>query len=206
MKRKTKSRPRKTPVAESWSRVAADFGGETFWGKSKKEPDRLDVPHRVWRIVTDIHVQSHGEGSTTYTRVRALFVRTQPFRLTVTKRNPFHSLGVLFGYRAVPIGYSQLEKALFVRSDRADLTRSMLRGTALGQGMMREPVKLSVARPGRPIRKIAGDTVGEVQILKRGKVHDVSELRELVQTCMWTLDELDRLGVADDTPVEGVAL
>ena len=181
--------------------MAADFGGETFQDGRAREPKRLEVPHGLWRIVTDIHVQSHGEGSTTYTRTRALFNHAIPFRLTVTKRTPFHALGRLVGLRPVPIGYGPLERRLFVRSDRDDLARAMLRGTALGQGLMRAPVKLTVARPERRIRKLAGDGVGQVQILKRGKVHEVPELRGLIQACMWTLDELERLGVADASVV-----
>lgn len=202
-----KRRPgKKTPVTEAWRRVAGELGGEIEMGKKQREPKRLDVPHREWLVVADIHVQSHGEGSTTYTRVRALFVRTQPFRLTVTKRNPFHALGILVGFRPVPIGYGQLERALFVRSDRADLARAMLRGTGLGQDLMRYPLKLTVTRPGRRIRKAAGDGIGEVQLLKTGKVHEVARLRMMIQTCMSTLDELDRLGVASSSAVEGVAL
>jgi hypothetical protein len=196
---------RKPPLLEIWRRVASELGGEVSVDKRGKAK-RLHVPHGEWVIVTDIYTQSTGESSQTFTRVRALFVRSQPFTLRVTRRNPFHALGALFGYRAVPMGYNQLDRALFVRSDRRDVARSMLRGTSLGQALMRDPLKLVVTRPGRRIRKVAGDSVGKVQLLKSGKVREVAVLRGMVQTCARTLDELRRLRVAQPDPVHDVAI
>jgi hypothetical protein len=194
---------RKPPLLDTWRRVAGELGGEVTLDKRGKA-GRLLVPHGDWLVVTDIHTQSNGESSTTYTRVRALFHREVPFTLKAGKRNPLHRLGALFGYRSVPMNYSKLDQAFFVRSDRADLARGMLRGTALGQAMMRDPVRLLVAAPGRRTRKIAGDTVGEVQLLKTGKIRDVAQLRAMVQICMETLDQLVRLRAAsaDEVDVE----
>lgn len=189
---------RATPVDEVWRHVAGELGGHVVTGPKKAE--RLEVPHGEWLIVTDIHTQSTGEGTVTYTRVRALFQRAAPFRLSVTKRTPFHSIGALFGYRPVPMMYPQLDRALFIRADRADLARSLLRGTGLGQQLMRDPLKLEVTRPERRIRRIAGDAVGEVRILKSGIRRDVSEVRSMVQACMQTLDGLARLGIAGGAP------
>jgi len=196
---------RKPPLLEIWRRVAGELGGEVSVDKRGKAK-RLHVPHGEWVIVTDIYTQSTGESSQTFTRVRALFVRSRPFTLRVTKRNPFHAIGALFGYRAVAIGYDRVDRALFVRADRGDVARSMLRGTSLGQALIRDPLKLVVTRPGRRIRKIADDSVGEVQLMKSGKVREVAVLRAMVQTCASTLDELRRLRVAHSDGVQGVAI
>jgi hypothetical protein len=189
---------RKTPVEEVWHRVASELGGQVVMGPKKAE--RLEVPCGDWLIVTDIHVRSTGEGTTIFTRARALFGRVAPFRLSITKCNPFHSLGALVGYRPVPMRYSQLDRALFIRSDRGDLARAMLRGTGLGQQLMRKPVKLTIAKPERRIRKLAGDTVSEVQTLKNGQLREVADVRSMVEICMKTLDELKRLGVSSGAP------
>lgn len=198
-------RSRKSSFFDTWRRVAGELGGEIELDK-RGNPGRLLVPHGNWLVVTDIHTQSNGQNTTTYTRVRVLFNRKEPFTLRVTKRYPFHALGALVGYRAASMGYAQLDRALFVRSDRTDLARAMLRGTTLGQSLMRDPTKLQVTKPGRRIRKIAGDTVGEVQVLKTGKVHEVAELRAIIQICMATVDELARLHIASPDSVEGVKL
>ncbi|MFV1987074.1 MAG: hypothetical protein ACC682_07320, partial [Gemmatimonadota bacterium] len=138
---------RKPKVLEIWRKVAGELGGEVTVdarGKAK----RLYVPHGKWLIVTDIYTQSTGQSVQQYTRVRALFSRARPFTLRVTKRNPFHAIGALFGYRAIPTGYNPLDRALFVRADRPDVARSLLRGTSLGQALMRDPLTLAVTRPG----------------------------------------------------------
>jgi len=196
---------RKTPLLEAWRKVAGEFGGEVELDRREK-PSRLYVPYHEWKIVLDVYTQSNGQYSSTYTRVRALFLRASPFSLRVTRRNPFHALGALVGYRPISIGYGQLDRTLFVRGDRADLARSMLRGTSLGQALLRDPVRLVVTRPGKRIRRLAGETVGEVQLLKGGKVREVAKLSGMIQICTQALDELERLDVATRARVEGVAI
>ena len=195
----------KTPLLEAWRKVAGELEGEVELDRRGK-PKRLEVPHREWAVVLDIYTQSNGQYSATYTRVRALFVREAPFSLRVTKRNPFHAIGALFGYRPIPIGYGRVDRALFVRSDRADVARSMLRGTSLGQSLLRDPIRLVVTRPGKRIRKVAGETVGEVQLLTGGKARDVARLRGMIQMCTETLDELARLDLASEARVASVAI
>jgi len=196
---------RKTPLLEAWRKVAGELGGDVELDR-RERPRRLHVPHREWTVILDVYTQSNGQSSSTYTRVRALFVRAAPFSLRVTKRNPFHAIGALFGYRPTSIGYGQVDRALFVRSDRGDVARSMLRGTSLGQTLLRDPMRLVVMRPGRRIRKMSGESVGEVQLVTGGKVRDVSKLRAMIQICTQTLDELERLDLATEAQVEGVAI
>lgn len=204
MKRRPRG-ARKTAILEVWRKVAGELGGEVVVDRRGK-PKWLLVPHRQWMVVVDTYTQSNGQSSSTYTRVRALFVRAAPFTLRVTRRNPFHAVGALFGYRPVPIGHARMDRTLFVRSARADIARSMLRGTALGQALLREPVKLVVMRPGKRIHKVAGEAVGEVQLLKGGRVREVATLRALVQICTQTLDEIERLDMATEARVEGVSI
>lgn len=190
----------------AWRRLGEERGGEVEV-TSKGKPRRLCLPHRSWTIVLDTYVVQSGSTSSTYTRVRALFVRARPFVLRVTKRRPFHALGRLVGYRGVDLSYGPLDRKLFVRSDDATLARSLLRGTSVGQALIEDPgCKLEVKRPGRRIRKGAGGSVGEVQVRTAGEVREVARLRATVGLCTGTLDELGRLGVAIVEPVEDVEI
>ena len=158
-------------------------------------------------MVLDTYVQSHGQSASTWTRVRALFPKREPFSLQVTPRTPFHRLARLVGYGGIDLGYQRADRILFVRSDRPDRARAMLRGTALGTLLLRDPKgKLLVTRPEKRIRKIAGDSVGEVRMLRGGRIVDLAALRSMVQIVMETLDQLAGLGVAGDAPVEEVEL
>lgn len=193
-------------MLDAWRHVAGELTGRIETDR-RGRPQRLSVPHREWLVIVDIYVQSSGESTTTYTRVRSLFERFgTPFRLKVTKRYPFHGLARLVGVKPVAVGYDRVDRALWVRSDRPDVARSLLRGTSLGQSLIRSPVKLLVTRPERRIRRAAGDAVGEVQLLKRGRVAEISTLREMIQICMETLDGLVRFAVATDAAVTEVAI
>lgn len=196
----------KTALLDAWRHVAGEVGGRVELDRRGK-PHRMNVPHRGWLLVLDTYTQSTGESSSTYTRVRSLFARRgEAFKLRVTKRYFFHALASLVGIHPVSIGYDRVDRALWIRSDRPPLARSLLRGTALGQALLRTPVTLVVTRPGRRIRKVAGESVGEVQLLKSGRIRDVATLREMLQICMETLDGLERFGVASEDPVREVAI
>lgn len=201
-----KRRGKKPKRSEVWQRLAEERGGEVELDR-RARPERLHVPHRSWRIVLDSHVESSGSTSSTHTRVRALFVRVRPFTLRVTRRNPFHALGPLVGYRGVGLSYGPMDRKLFVRSDDPTLARSLLRGTAVGQSLLGDPARqLVVKRPDRRIRKMAGDGVGEVRVQVGGDVRELARLRALIDLCCVTLDELERLGAASDAPVEDAAI
>lgn len=186
--------------------MSEEVGGEVEL-TDKGKPHRLHVPHRRWQLVVDIYTVSTGQTSAIYTRLRSLFVRAARFELRVTKRNPLHALGELIGYRGVKLAYGPIDRTLFVRSDRPAIAKSLLRGTSVGQALQADPPnKLLVTRPGKRIRKKAGETLGELQLLVGGKVRDPTRLASLVRLCTDALDDLERLGVAADTAVEGVAL
>jgi hypothetical protein len=195
-----------TATLELWRRLVGELGGEVeTTGRGK--PTRAVIPFRNWTVVLDIFTQSHGDSSSTYTRARSLFQRQIPFTLRVTKRNLFHRFAPLVGLRGISLGYSRLDQAVFVRSDHPSHARAMLRGTSLGAALIADPPgRLLVIDPGKRIRRVTGDSVGEVQLLRGGQQKDLARLRSIVQLSMATLDQLERLKLATANPVEGVAI
>ena len=199
-------RAKKPKLLETWGHVVGELGGDVEL-TDRGKPRRAYIPHRDWLVVVDIYTVNTGSSTSRYARVRALFQRIGPFSLRVTRRNPFHALARLVGWGGIEIGYGKLDRTLFVRSDRPDIARPALRGSSLGQALLRNPaMKLVVTRPGKRIRTVTGDGVGEVQLLKSGVVRDVALLRELIQIVTGTLDELERLNVAQADPVAGIAV
>ncbi|MGH7542117.1 MAG: hypothetical protein ACRELC_14075 [Gemmatimonadota bacterium] len=201
------SRPRKdSRTLEAWRHVAEAIGGDVEHSEDGK-PHRLIVPHRDWTLTLENYTVSTGSTSATYPRVRALFVREAPFSLRVTKRNPFHVLARLVGIREVQVSYGPLDRTLFVRSDDPTLARSILRGTDVGQALLVDPaLRLDVTRPGQRIRKITGETIGEVRVQTGGKERDVTRLRSMLRLCADTLEQLARFGAAGEAPVERVSI
>lgn len=201
MNRRRSSKKKKPGKLEAWQEVARRLDGEVQLDR-KEKPRRVTFPHDRWAIVLDSYTVSTGSSTATYTRVRALYEARSEFRLKVTRRNPFHALAPLFGVRGVPMGYGRFDRQFFVRSGGPDLAKSLLRGSGVGQRLLAHPsVSLAVTRPGKRIRKLVGESVGEVQLQKGGVVKEVALLSEMVTLCRDVLDHLLRLGVATDAPV-----
>lgn len=207
----------KLTKAESWGTIAETLEGRIDRDKEGR-PERVTFRHGEWDIVLDTYTVSTGQSSSTYTRVRALF-NGRPnglndnrygdryageghFELGVTRRNPFHSLAWLFRIREAPIGYGRFDRAFFVRSNGSGLAKSLLRGTNVGRLLLDDPrVRLMVKKPGKRIRKAAGEDVREIQLQVSGVVKDPDRLGNMVRLCTEVLDELVRLGPALEGPV-----
>jgi hypothetical protein len=193
---------------EAWGEVAAALEGRIDADK-KGRPERVTFRHINWDVVLDTYTVSTGNSSSTYTRVRALF-NGRPdgrnddrygdrgnFDLGITRRNPFHALAGLFRIREAPIGYGRFDRTFFVRSNGPGLAKSLLRGTNVGRLLLDDPkVKLVVKKPGKRIRKAAGEDVREVQLQVSGVVKDPRRIEHMLRLCMEVLDELVRLGPA----------
>ena len=145
----------------------------------------------------DRFIVSTGQTSQTFTRVHVLYGGAEDFRLKVRGRNPFHALAGLFGVRRVELGYGRFDRTFFVTGTDHVLSRSLLRGTTVGQMLLEDPkVRLEIKRPGKRIRKGAGEDVREIQLYVPGLVTDVTRLEALVRLCRETIDQLIQLGVA----------
>lgn len=190
---------------ERWEELAARWDGEVELAGGK--PLRARLPHRSWALVLDHHHVSTGQARQTFTRVRALFVRVGPFELSVRRRRWYHAIGERVGLGGVRLGHAPVDRALFVRSDRGDLARALLRGTALGQALAAQrDVHLTVGKPARKLGRALGEGGGELQALLSGGDHEAARLDALVSLVATTLDEMERLHLASAEPVEGVSL
>jgi hypothetical protein len=207
----------KRTKTEAWGEVAAALEGRIDADR-KGRPERVTFRHVDWDVVLDTYTVSTGNSSSTYTRVRALF-NGRPdgrnddrygdrygdqghFDLAITRRNPFHALAWLFRIREAPIGYGRFDRTFFVRSNGPGLAKSLLRGTNVGRLLLDDPkLRLVVKKPGKRIRKAAGEEVREVQLQVSGVVKDPRRVEDMVRLCMEVLDELVRLGPAVEGPV-----
>lgn len=212
-----RGRRTKRNKTDAWSEVADALEGRIDADK-KGRPERVTFSHVDWHVVLDTYTVSTGNSSSTYTRVRALF-NGRPdgrsddrygdrygdrghFELSITRRNPFHALARLFRIREAPIGYGRFDRTFFVRSNGPGLAKSLLRGTNVGRLLLDDPkVKLVVKKPGKRIRKAAGEHVREVQLQVGSVVKDPRRIENMVRLCMEVLDELVRLGPAVEGPV-----
>ena len=202
-RRRRKKKPSKE---EAWGQLATSLGGQIQTDR-KGKPQQISFADGDWEIVLDTYTVSTGQSSATYTRVRALMngqgdPGREEFELSVTRRNPFHGLARLFGIREVSIGYGRFDHTFFVRSNEPNHARSILRGTNIGHLLLANPsVKLEVKRPGKRIRKAAGEGTREIHLQTGGVVKDPRLLQDMLRLCSDLLQELLRLGVVREAPV-----
>jgi hypothetical protein len=201
-----RQKKKKLSKEEAWGEVATALGGQIQTDR-KGKPQQISFTDGDWEIVLDTYTVSTGQSSATYTRVRALLngqgsPGREEFELSVTRRNLFHGLARLFGIREVPIGYGRFDHTFFVRSNEPNHARSLLRGTVIGQLLLDNPsVKLEVKRPGKRIRKAAGEGIREIHLQTSGVVKDPRRLQDMLRLCSDLLQELLRLAVGTEGPV-----
>lgn len=212
MTRSQRSGRKKRTKSEAWDEVSAALDGRIDTDK-KGKPERVTFRHADWDVVLDTYTVSTGNSSATFTRVRVLF-NGRPdgrnddrygdryddrghFDLGITRRNPFHALARLFRIREARIGYGRFDRTFFVRSNGPGLAKSLLRGTNVARLLLDDPrVKLEVKKPGKRIRRAAGEEVREIRVQVGGVVKDPGRLESMVRLCTEVLDELVRLGPA----------
>lgn len=186
----------KKSKGQAWAELSDRWEGDVTADKRGK-PKRVTIPAGPHRIVLDTYTVSNGTSSSTYTRVRALFESAAEFRCKISRRNPFHALAPLFGRRPTPIGYRRFESAFFVRGTDPERLRYLLQGTQVSQLLLADPkITYAVKRPGKRIRKAAGDDIREIHLQTGGVVRDVERLSRMVELSVASLDKLIQLGIA----------
>ncbi len=197
-----RKRGKKPGKAEAWESFAASREGRVVRNKRDK-PARIDLPHEEWTLSLDTYVVSTGNSSQTFTRVRCPYAAASDFRCKVRKSHPFAFIGRLFGLRDLSMGRGEFDRRFLVYSDSEGQARSFLLGTRVEQLLLMEPkIRLDVKPLERKHRKRVGDGIRQVVVWTGGDVREGEKLAHMVDLCAAVVDQLARLGVAAEEPVE----
>lgn len=179
-----------------WREMARLLKGKLVEGK-RPTADKILVRHGPWRIVTDVYVQSNGQTSVTYTRVRAHFPGWRGLEVLVRRRNVFDRAWEALGFGTrLPLSPALLERYV-VKGRPASRVPSLFGGQELYAAIASaESLALQVKRPSRKIRKRNGPDVGLVEARTTGALRDLGRLAGLIRTVAETLDALHRVGEA----------
>src|SRR5690349_5165199 len=89
--------------AEVWSRLAEEVGGAFEPGQWFRGRDKVTATVGPWTVVLDHYVVSHGESSTTYTRLRAPYVNADGFRFLIFRKHLFSGVAKWLGFQDVEV-------------------------------------------------------------------------------------------------------
>ncbi|MFQ5678815.1 MAG: hypothetical protein ACE5HP_05085 [Gemmatimonadota bacterium] len=185
-----------------WRALADELGAELVEGR-RGSADRVRFQHGPFSLLLDTHVVSTGQSSAAYTRVRAHFLARRPVSLRIVRRNPLHRFARLFGIPEVRTGSPTLDRTIFARSRNPGLVKSMLFGGEVTRLLQREPRLTLVVKPAaRKVRRRIGEEGHLLLVQAAGKVKDPERLRAMVRIASCVLDELLRLGAAQEEAID----
>jgi hypothetical protein len=186
---------------EIWRQLCAEIGAQYVEGGFWKG-DKVQATHGPWTITLDTYTVSNGKTSTVYTRMRAPFVDTGSFRFTVYRKGIFSDVGKWFGMQDVEIGDEAFDRDFILKSNQDSKLRELLGSCRIRELINQQPqIYFAVKDDEGFFRSSFPGGVDELYFQVVGIVKDVERLKLLYELFAETLDQLCRVGSAnEDTP------
>jgi len=174
---------------EIWSQISKDIGGEFidagFWGT-----DVLKYRHGEWEILLDTYTVGHGNGSTTYTRMRTPFVNSDGLRFKIYREGFFSSIGKFFKMQDIEIGDASFDDQFIIKGNNEAKIKLLLNDATLKQLIQKQP---------RILFEIRDDKTEGVDMLYfqcRGVIKETLQLKALFGLFAATLMRLVQIDSA----------
>jgi hypothetical protein len=181
------------------STVAGDFTDGGFWNGAK-----VEATHGPWTVVLDTYRVSTGKSSITYTRMRAPYVNPDGFQFNVYRRGVFSNLGKWLGMQDVTVGYSQFDEDFIIKGNDEAKLRRLFASEKIRELIAAQPdIHFSVRDDEEKFwgGRNFPSNVDELYFKVIGTIKDVDRLKLLYDLFSETLDELCRMGSAnEDSP------
>ncbi len=182
--------------------AAASALDAAFVAGKRRSGDQIRLQHGPWTVILDIYVVSTGQATATYTRTRALYIAKEDFTLRISRKHVFTRFAELFGVSGLPVGDQELERKYTIKSSSEARGRSLMMDRHLRELIMVQPsLRLEIRRLPWGRRQKTGDGVRAVAVQTTGVITDPERLANYVLLVAATLDQLVRIGVAQDEPV-----
>ncbi len=186
---------------EAFQAAASDLDATFVEGK-RSSGDQVHLEHGPWKVILDTYVVSTGQVTITYTRARALYVAKDDFTLRVTRKNFFTRIAELVGFYGLLVGDRELERKYKIKSSSEPRGRSFMMDDRLRELILVQPsLRLDIRRLSWGQRRKKGKGVRRVTVQTTGVIKDPDRLANYVRVVAAALDQLVRIGVAQQEPV-----
>lgn len=183
---------------EIWKQLCTEIGAQYVDGGFWKG-DKVQASHGPWTITLDTYTVSTGKSSITYTRMRAPFVNTESFRFTVYRKGIFSDIGKWFGMQDIEIGDEAFDRDFILKSNQELKLQELLGSSGLRDLIDRQPeIYFAVKDDEGYFGSSFPDGVDELYFQVVGVIKDVERLKLLYQLFAETLDQLCRIGSANE--------
>jgi hypothetical protein len=190
---------------EIWRQLCAEIGAQYVEGGFWKG-NKVQATHGPWTITLDTYTVSDGKTSVAYTRMRAPFVDPEGFRFTVYRRGVFSDIGKWLGMQDIEIGDEAFDEDFILKSNEESKLRELLGSAKIRELISQQPdIYFSIKDDeGAFVSNFPGG-VDELYFQVVGVIKDVERLKLLYELFSETLDELCRIGSANES-APGVSL
>jgi hypothetical protein len=183
---------------EIWRQLCAEIGAQYVEGGFWKG-DKVQATHGPWTITLDTYTVSNGKTSTTYTRMRAPFVDPDGFRFTVYRKGIFSDIGKWFGMHDIEIGDEAFDRDFILKSNQESKLQELLGSFGIRELISQQPqIYFAVKDDEGFFSSNFPGGVDELYFQVVGIVKDVERLKLLYELFAETLDQLCRIGSANE--------
>ncbi len=163
--------------------------------------DKVQADHGDWTVTLDTYAVSTGTVTTVYTRMRAPYANPGGFRFTVYRRSMFSGLGKIFGMQDIEIGDPPFDRDFIIQATNESQVRELLANARIRDLIARQKdIHFSVKNDEGWFGTKFPDGVDELYFQVTGVIKDADRLKLLYDLFAETLDQLCRIGAAEDTP------
>lgn len=182
--------------AEVWRQLAEQTGGE-FSEEGFFSRKRVTVEVKEWTVTLDTFSVSNGKNSTTYTRMRALYVNKDNLRFTIYRSNLFFELGKKLGMQDIEIGDPQFDRDFIIKGNNPEKIRKLLSYPRLRELIAVQPrISFQVKDDEGWFGSSFPEGVDELYFQVPGVMKDIERLKNLFTLFALTLNYLCHIGSA----------
>jgi hypothetical protein len=185
---------------QMWRQLCGEINGRYIEGGFWKS-DKVEAAHGPWTITLDTYTVSSGESSTTYTRMRTLYVNPDGFRFTIHRKNIVSDIAQWFGAHDVEVGFKGFDRDFVIKGTSETKLLQLFAHARLRELIAAQPaIRFGVKKPGRGwFRAASPEGVDELNFEVEGIIKDVERLKALYELFAQTLDQLCQIGSASKT-------
>jgi hypothetical protein len=191
-----KKKPKGPTKDDIWQNLAERFGGEHVMDRKGKKLKQVRFAVGGWTVVLDTTVESTGNSSQSYTRLRGLFMEKEPFMFRVYTKSIFSELGKALGMQDVVVGHPQVDDRWIIKSDSEGRIRSLLILPEVAEGLA--SAKSGRLENRRYKRSLPG--VRELRFTMLGIIKEEGTLEAAITMMFAALAHLVKAGTAHADP------
>jgi len=187
---------------EVWSELARRVGGDFHpGGIFAKTAVQVEVGD--WIVTLDTHTDNHGDGNSTYTRLRAPYVNPEGFIFQIYRADFFTGFAKALGMQDIEVGHAHFDRDFVIKGSSAERVRRLFANDRIRRLISRQPkIKLEVKDDEGWFQAKFPAGVDELVFTTRGVLKKLEQLSSLFELFAEVLRQLCHDGDAYEDDVQ----